>query len=79
MNLSDKKYETINIKGTWNSPYHEEEKILSLNTEIDKLNRFQKETPSAPPVNHRRKPSSKKERPKWLLLNETPYNVKKIR
>ena len=38
MSLADKKYKTLNIQGTWNAPSQEEENILALKTEIDKLN-----------------------------------------
>ena len=34
MSLADKKYKTLKIKGTWNAPSQEEEKILALKTEI---------------------------------------------
>ena len=47
MRLADKKYKTLKIKGTWNAPSQEEENILALNMEIDKLKQFRKETPSA--------------------------------
>ena len=42
MSLADKKYKTLNIKGTWNAPSQEEEKIFALKTEIDKLKPFRK-------------------------------------
>ena len=32
MSLADKAYKTIKIKGTWNIPSQEEEKILALKT-----------------------------------------------
>ena len=32
MSLADKKYNTLKIKGTWNAPSQEEEKILALKT-----------------------------------------------
>ena len=79
MSLADKKYKTLNIKGTCNAPSQEEENILALKAEIDKLKRFWKETPSDPPGNSIRQPSRKKERPKWLLFNKTPSNVNKSR
>ena len=79
MILADKKYKTLKIKGTWNSPSKEEEKILALKTEIEKLKRFRKETPSAPQGNHRKQISTKKDKPKWLVNNETPSNVKDSR
>ena len=37
VSLADKKYKTLKIKGTWNAPSQEEEKILALKTEIEKL------------------------------------------
>ena len=37
MSLGDKKYKTLKIKATQNAPSQEEEKILALKTEIDKL------------------------------------------
>ena len=40
MCLADKKYKTLKIKGTWNAPSQEEENILALKTEIDKLKQF---------------------------------------
>ena len=64
MSLADNKYKTLKIKRTWNAPSQEEEKILALKTEIKKLKRSRKETPSAPPGNPKRQPSGKKERPK---------------
>ena len=48
ISLTDKKYKTLKINGTWNAPSQEEEKILALKTELDKLKWFQKETPSSP-------------------------------
>ena len=64
MSLADKKYRNLKIKGTWNAPSQEEENILALNKEIEKLKRFRKETPSTPPGNPRRQPSGKKKIPK---------------
>ena len=79
MSLADKKYKTLKIKGTCNAPSQEEEKVLALKTEIEKLKGFYKETPSAPPGNPKRQPSGKKERPKWLLINKTPSNINESR
>ena len=42
MSLADKKYKTLKIKVTWNTPSQEEEHIPALNTEINKLNQFRK-------------------------------------
>ena len=40
MSLADNKYKTLKVKGTWNAPSQEEEKILALKTEIDKSVEF---------------------------------------
>ena len=37
MILADKKYKNLKIKGTWNTSSQEEENILALKTEIEKL------------------------------------------
>ena len=79
MSQADKNYKTLQIKGTWNSPSQEEEKILALNTEIDKLKRFRKETHTAPQGIPRRQMSVKKDKPKWFVNNETPSDVKDSR
>ena len=76
MSLADKKYKTLKIKGTWNTPSQEEENTLSLKTEFEKLKRFLKETPSAPQGNPRNQMSAKKDKPKWLVHNDTPSDVK---
>ena len=57
MSLADKKYKAPKTKGTSNAPSQEEEKILALEMEIEKLKRVRKETPSAPPVNPKMQPS----------------------
>ena len=57
----------------------EEEKILALKMEIEKLKRFLKETPSAPQGNPRKQMSAKKDKPKWLVNNDTPSDVKESR
>ena len=67
MGLAYRKYKTLKMKGMWNNLSQEQEKILTLKTKSNKLKRFQKETPSAPPGNPRRQPSSKKERPKYSI------------
>ena len=79
MNLADRKYKTLKIKGIWNAPSQEEENILALKTEIDKLKRFQKETPSAAQGNPRKQISVKKDKPKWFVNNKTPSDVKESR
>ena len=79
MSLADKNYNTLKIKGTWNSPSQEEENILALKTEIDELKRFRKETPSASQGNPRKQMSVKKENPKWFVNNETPSDAKESR
>ena len=76
MSLTDKKYKTLKIKGTWNAPSQEEENILALKTEIEKLKLFRKETPSAPQGNPRKKMPVKKDKPKWFVNNKTPSDVK---
>ena len=76
MSPADKKNKTLKIKGTWNSPSQEEQNILALKTEIEKLKRFRKETPYAPQGNPRKQMSTKKDKPKWLVNNETPSDVK---
>ena len=76
MGLANKKYKTLKIKGTWNAPSQEEEKILALKTEIEKLKRFQKETPSAPQGNPIMQMYVKKDKPKCFVNNENPSDVK---
>ena len=60
-------------------PFSRRRKILALKAEIEKFKWFRKETPSAPPGNPKKQPSGKKDRPKCLLLNETPSNVNESR
>ena len=79
MSLADKKYKTLKVKGTWNAPSQEEEKILALKTEIDQLKHSRKETPSAPPSISRKQPSRLADRPRWLNRNETPSDVNETR
>ena len=64
MSLADKKYKTLKIKGTWNAPSQEEEEILALKTEIEKLKQFQKDPPSAPQGYPRKQMFAKKDKPK---------------
>ena len=45
MSLADKKYKTLKIKGMYNALSQEEENILALKTEIEKLKQVWKETP----------------------------------
>ena len=79
MSLADNKYKTLKVKGTWNAPSQEEEKILALKTEIDNLKRFRKETPSAPPGTPRKQPAGRKDKPEWLLKNKAPSDVNETR
>ena len=76
MSLAYKNYKTLKIKRTWNAHSQEEENILALKTEIDKLKRFRKETPNAPHGNPRKQMSVKKDKPKWFVNNDTPSGVK---
>ena len=76
MSLEDKKYKTLKIKWTWNAPSKEEEEILALKTETEKLKRFRKETPSSPQGNPRKQMYTKEDKPKWFVNNETPSDVK---
>ena len=76
MILADKKYKTLKIKETWNAPSQGEENILALKMEIEELKLFRKETPSAPQGNPRNKMSAKKDKPKWLVNNKTPSEIK---
>ena len=73
MDLADKKYKTLKITGAWNAPSQQEEKILALTAEIEKIKRRRlvplKDTKTDEGKDDK---ISSVRKPKWLQQNESP-------
>ena len=72
MDLADKKYKTLKITGVWNAPSQQEEKILALTAEIEKIKRrrvVQKDTKTD---KRQEEKITSVRKPKWLQQNESP-------
>ena len=85
MTLSSNKFKLLVEAGAWNAPSNEEEKIIALQSQINKL-QAKKPPQYAPATTHRgstnRKDSSTKKtfekdphQPKWLLDHIKPYKL----
>lgn len=81
MQLAQNKFQVLKLKGTWNAPSAEEEKIIALEAKIQKLERqAKKQVPKSDSKrNNNVKPSSKKKgkdlksrkKPAWMLKPPT--------
>ena len=76
MELADNKFKNLQQKGQWNSPSADEEKIIALEAEVQKLKKFTKKPPKAggSPVN---KFKDQKARPDWFSKPPKTEDLKK--
>ena len=69
-----KKYKTLKVKGTWNSPSESEEKILAVHAQVDSLtNREKRQTKKRDKEEEpQSKSSSRSLQPTWLNKHNPP-------
>ena len=72
MELADKKYKNLKLNGLWNAPSEQEEKILALSAEVEKLKRDKSRKQKKTDDDKTNEPKNKTVKPNWLLRNEKP-------
>ena len=72
MELADKKYKNLKLNGLWNAPSEQEEKILALSAEVEKLKRDKSRKQKKTDDDKTNEPKNKTVKPNWLLQNEKP-------